>query len=88
MGAWVSRNCSSTSWKTGRVAAESEPDDTEPFSSTTSDSPHLCSHHKTRYDTERTVWKVPLWRVTLKNPVGLVCCIHLQKTSPHGSILL
>lgn len=42
VGAWVSRNCSSTSWKTGSVAAEREPDDTEPFSSTTSDSPHLC----------------------------------------------
>lgn len=38
----MSRNCSRTSWKTGRVAAEREPEDTEPFSSTTSDSPHLC----------------------------------------------
>lgn len=60
VGAWVSRNCSRTSWKTGNVAAESEPDDTEPFSSTTSDSPHLCKHtHKTtqtvRVETLRSI---------------------------------
>ncbi|TNN71275.1 hypothetical protein EYF80_018477 [Liparis tanakae] len=35
-----------TSWKRGSVAAEREPDDTEPFSSTTSDSPHLCRHQR------------------------------------------
>lgn len=39
MGACVSRNWRRTSWKTGMVAAERDPEDTEPFSSTTSDSP-------------------------------------------------
>lgn len=40
IGAWVSRNCMRTSWKTGALAAEREPDEMEPFSSTTSESPH------------------------------------------------
>lgn len=31
-----------TSWKTGVLAAEREPEEMEPFSSTTSESPHLC----------------------------------------------
>lgn len=81
VGAWVSRNCSSTSWKTGRVAVEREPDDTEPFSSTTSESPHLCSRHNTTHNAHWKVEKVQLFHVTLRNPVGCVCWIYLQETS-------
>lgn len=86
VGAWVSRNCSSTSWKTGSVAADREPDDTEPFSSTTSDSPHLCKQMCNRQSLSAKFRKMFLlsmflWIYSKSTHTLKVNCVYTFKAS-------
>lgn len=63
------------------MAADREPDDTEPFSSTTSESPHLCIRQT--HTAQNSQWGKHSGRqfdVIRRNPLTCVECINSQKT--------